>query len=419
MLDGHGRSRVLRSAAPARDVRSARDLGDHPLPERGGGGRQGRRPGLRGHSPLGSPGRGNRRRQRLDRPLRRGRDRARRERRLRAASRLRERLPRRPRRGAAATSSSWATRTTRTRSSELGAFVDRLEQGDDLVIGSRFNGTIHGDAMPFLNRFVGNPILTGMLNVLFGVKVSDAHCGMRAVRREALPRARPPLDRDGVRVGDGLQGLSARAQGQRGPDRLLPARRASRSSTASATRGVTCASCSSTARAGSTSCREVFLLLLGIVGMLVLAAGPDRHLRPHVADPHDARLRRADAHRRAGHPARRLRTNVRARPHRRARPRCSSGSVAHLTLEHGLIIGVRSSLAALAGLVAVGARVGVERLRDLGRAYETALLVTALGLGIQIVFGAFFLALLNMPLRRETTSGDTARPATCRSTSGR
>ena len=70
---------------------------------------------------------------------------------------------------------------------DLAPFVDRLEQGDDLVIGSRFNGTIHGDAMPFLNRFVGNPVLTGMLNVLFGVKVSDAHCGMRAVRRAALP----------------------------------------------------------------------------------------------------------------------------------------------------------------------------------------------------------------------------------------
>ena len=71
--------------------------------------------------------------------------------------------------------------------SELTEFVERLDRGDDLVIGSRFKGTIHGDAMPFLNRFVGNPILTGMLNVLFGVKVSDAHCGMRAIRRDALP----------------------------------------------------------------------------------------------------------------------------------------------------------------------------------------------------------------------------------------
>ena len=70
---------------------------------------------------------------------------------------------------------------------ELAPFVDRLAAGDDLVMGSRFEGTIHGEAMPWLNRHVGNPILTGMLNLFFGVKISDAHCGMRAVRRDALP----------------------------------------------------------------------------------------------------------------------------------------------------------------------------------------------------------------------------------------
>jgi len=69
---------------------------------------------------------------------------------------------------------------------DLAPFVERLAAGDDLVMGSRFEGTIHGEAMPWLNRHVGNPILTGLLNVLFGVKISDAHCGMRAVRREAL-----------------------------------------------------------------------------------------------------------------------------------------------------------------------------------------------------------------------------------------
>jgi hypothetical protein len=62
-----------------------------------------------------------------------------------------------------------------------------LAEGDDLVMGSRFEGTIHGEAMPWLNRHVGNPILTGLLNILFGVKISDAHCGMRAVRKDALP----------------------------------------------------------------------------------------------------------------------------------------------------------------------------------------------------------------------------------------
>ena len=70
---------------------------------------------------------------------------------------------------------------------DLAPFVARLAGGDDLVMGSRFEGTIHGEAMPWLNRHVGNPILTGLLNVLFGVKISDAHCGMRAVRQDALP----------------------------------------------------------------------------------------------------------------------------------------------------------------------------------------------------------------------------------------
>src|SRR5438876_6275580 len=69
---------------------------------------------------------------------------------------------------------------------ELGKFVDLLEDGSDLVLGSRFNGKIHAGAMPWSHRWVGNPILTGLLNRMFGVQVSDAHCGMRAVRRSAL-----------------------------------------------------------------------------------------------------------------------------------------------------------------------------------------------------------------------------------------
>ena len=70
----------------------------------------------------------------------------------------------------------------------LGAFVERLRAGAELVVGNRFGGTIHPGAMPWPNRYVGNPLLTGMLNLLFGAGVSDAHCGLRAVRREVLPR---------------------------------------------------------------------------------------------------------------------------------------------------------------------------------------------------------------------------------------
>lgn len=72
----------------------------------------------------------------------------------------------------------------------IGDFVDRLRAGADLVLGSRFKGSIDPGAMPWPNRYLGNPILTGMLNVLFRSHVSDAHCGLRAIRRDALPALR-------------------------------------------------------------------------------------------------------------------------------------------------------------------------------------------------------------------------------------
>jgi hypothetical protein len=68
----------------------------------------------------------------------------------------------------------------------LGMFVDRLRNGADMVVGNRFEGTIHAGAMPWANRYIGNPILSGMLNLFFRSGISDAHCGLRAVRRDAL-----------------------------------------------------------------------------------------------------------------------------------------------------------------------------------------------------------------------------------------
>jgi hypothetical protein len=72
--------------------------------------------------------------------------------------------------------------------SRVGEFVDRLRNGADLVLGSRFKGRILPGAMPWSHRWIGNPALTGMLNLLFGARVSDAHCGLRALRRDALDR---------------------------------------------------------------------------------------------------------------------------------------------------------------------------------------------------------------------------------------
>jgi glycosyltransferase involved in cell wall biosynthesis len=70
---------------------------------------------------------------------------------------------------------------------EIPRFVAALEEGAEMVIGDRMNN-IQPGAMPWLHQYIGNPILTGLLNLFFRTGISDAHCGMRAVRREVLPR---------------------------------------------------------------------------------------------------------------------------------------------------------------------------------------------------------------------------------------
>jgi len=71
---------------------------------------------------------------------------------------------------------------------DIPAFVARLRLGDDLVMGSRFRGGIEPGAMPFLHRWLGNPVLTWVLNLFFGAGISDAHCGMRGFSRAAIEK---------------------------------------------------------------------------------------------------------------------------------------------------------------------------------------------------------------------------------------
>jgi hypothetical protein len=65
------------------------------------------------------------------------------------------------------------------------AMVGRLLNGADLCMGSRVQGGIRPGAMPWKNRYIGNPALTGLLNLFFRTGVDDAHCGLRAIRRDA------------------------------------------------------------------------------------------------------------------------------------------------------------------------------------------------------------------------------------------
>jgi glycosyltransferase involved in cell wall biosynthesis len=66
------------------------------------------------------------------------------------------------------------------------AMIERLLAGADLCMGSRFLGGIKPGAMPWKNRYIGNPALTGILNLFFRTGVDDAHCGLRAIRKEAF-----------------------------------------------------------------------------------------------------------------------------------------------------------------------------------------------------------------------------------------
>jgi hypothetical protein len=254
--------------------------------------------------------------------------------------------------------------------------------------------------MPFLNRFVGNPILTGMLNLLFGVKVSDAHCGMRALRSDALPK----LDLHST----GMEFAS---------EMVFKAYR----------RGLTVSEIpidyyprvgeSKLNRFGDAWRHVRFMLLyspswlylvpgaamllLGLVGMIALATGPV-----------DVFGRTWQIHTMLGFVALTLigaqviQLGVFARTY--ARERIGEHDPLldrlgrRLKLEHGLLFGGGLAFLAFLGLFAVGAEWALDGFGTLGRVYETALLATGLGLGIQIVFASFFLALLTMPLRRDT-----------------
>jgi glycosyltransferase involved in cell wall biosynthesis len=70
---------------------------------------------------------------------------------------------------------------------EIPRFVAELEAGAELVMGDRMDN-IQPGAMPWLHQYIGNPILTGLLNLFFRTGINDAHCGMRALRRDVLPR---------------------------------------------------------------------------------------------------------------------------------------------------------------------------------------------------------------------------------------
>lgn len=72
----------------------------------------------------------------------------------------------------------------------IAPFVERFREGNEFVMGSRWRGSIEPGSMPWLHRYLGTPVTTRILNLVYSSRFTDIHCGMRGITREALERMR-------------------------------------------------------------------------------------------------------------------------------------------------------------------------------------------------------------------------------------
>jgi glycosyltransferase involved in cell wall biosynthesis len=283
---------------------------------------------------------------------------------------------------------------------QLKRFVEPLREGADMVIGNRMSN-IQPGAMPWHHRHIGNPLLTGLLNLFFRTGVRDAHCGMRAFRRNLLPAldlratgmefasehviraAKLGLDIRDIdidyhpRVGESK--LSSFSDGWRHLRFLLV-----------------------------HSPTWLFVVpgaaigLLGILGVLVSVSGLElfgREWQLHAMIASVAAVVLG---------AQVLQIGVFSRAfafyYLGESDRLIEGARSRLRLEHGLLLGV---VLLLAGLVLSGIVVALWISRGLGELREERVALVGLMLlilGCQAVFGAFFLSV--MGLRRRPHAGD-------------
>ncbi len=69
---------------------------------------------------------------------------------------------------------------------DLNLFIEKLDQGYDLVMGNRFQGGVAPGAMPWLHKYIGNPVLSWLGRLFFKVPIGDFHCGLRAFRTDSI-----------------------------------------------------------------------------------------------------------------------------------------------------------------------------------------------------------------------------------------
>ena len=71
---------------------------------------------------------------------------------------------------------------------EIPRFIEKLRNGFDLVVGNRFSGQMEKGAMTFMKRYIGNPALSFLTRLFFGIRIHDIHCGARAISRSAYKK---------------------------------------------------------------------------------------------------------------------------------------------------------------------------------------------------------------------------------------
>jgi hypothetical protein len=277
---------------------------------------------------------------------------------------------------------------------DLGPFVERLAAGDDLVMGSRFEGTIHGEAMPWLNRHIGNPILTGLLNVLFGVKISDAHCGMRAVRRDALTTL--DLHSTGMEFASEMvfKAFRRKLRVSEIPIDYYPRVGESKLN-----------------RFGDAWRHVKFMLLyspswlyfvpgammlfFGIVGAIALAAGPvtifGRPWQIHTLFVCIAAILLGTQIVQLGLFARAF-----AAAHLGETDGLIERAKGRISLEHGLVLGGIVLLAGMVTVTVIFVSWAFDGFGALSHEYATAIGLTLVAVGVQVILGSFFLSLLTM-----------------------
>jgi len=277
---------------------------------------------------------------------------------------------------------------------ELGRFVDSLDDGSDLVLGSRFNGRIHEGAMPWSHRWIGNPILTGLLNRMFGVRVSDAHCGMRAVRREALDDL--DLHSKGMEFASEMvfKAFRRRLNVSEVPIDYFPRTGESKLSRFSdAWRHVRFMLLYSPSWLYFLP--GAVLLLLGLAGMIALASGPvnvfGRPWQIHTMLAFVAATILG---------AQIVQLGVFARTyavaHYGERDAVLERLWHRVRLEHGLLAGAALFAAGAGILLWIFVEWANGGFGPLRHEYATALGFTLVALGVQIVFGSFFIGVLTM-----------------------